>query len=257
MVYLLLMKKKYDVIFSIGEDCNCSIALRAAKLQLQSFPADWIGLLPEDGPKTHSCSQSRVDAVCADFKNWFEKDDFKFLSQSEGHPAAYENTRTGWLFYHDFAAFTPFDAAYPPVREKYDRRIARFLKITRTAKSMLFVQLDRPTQSCPTTVEEFKIWHAQLSEKFPEKKVDGLLIRLNKSYSPQHPHLEEIAPGRMLLEFDYSHNIPNKPPYQPDFDMMAKILKKHFSVRDYRPSKLRTAILALLPRFMRHGKAAT
>ena len=230
------MHRKYDVIFSIGEDCNCSLSLRKAKLQLLSFPADWIGLMPEDGPKTHSCPKARVDAICADFDRWFEKEDFRFLSQNEGHPAAYENTRTGWLFYHDFAAFTPLDVAYPPVREKYDRRTARFLSLLDRAKSMLFVQLDRPTQSCPTTFEEFADWHARLSEKFRGKTVDGLLIRLNRGHSAEHPLEREIAKGMTLLEFDYSHDIPNKPPYQPDFDVMAKVLRKRFAVRDYRPS---------------------
>jgi len=250
MIYCFAVKKKYDVVFSIGEDCNCSIALRKAKLQLLSFPADWIGLKPEDSPspKTHSCPQARIDAICADFEHWFEKEDFEFLSQSEGHPAAYKNTRTGWLYYHDFAAFTPFDIAYPPVREKYDRRTSRFLGLLRNARAMLFVQMDRPTQTCPTTVSEFQGWHKQLSEKFPGKTVDGLLIRLNKSDSTAQPRLTQIAPGQMLLEFDYRHNDPAQPPYQPDFDLLSKVLRRHFSVRNYRPSKWRKA-LAWLTRF--------
>lgn len=241
------MPRKYDVIFPIGEDCHCSIALRRAKLQLLSFPADWIGLKPEDGPKTHFCPRARVDAILADFDRWFEKEDFRFLSQTEGHPAAYENTRTGWLFYHDFAAFTPFDVAYPPVREKYDRRTARFLSLLGEAKSMLFVQLDRPTQSCPTTLEEFADWHTRLSEKFSGKTVDGLLIRLNKGYSAAHPLEQEVAKGMTLLEFDYSHDIPNKPRYQPDFDAMSKVLRKRFAVRDYRP-KIWSRLLDALKR---------
>ena len=251
------MHRKYDVIFAIGEDCHCSIVLRRAKLQLLSFPIDWIGLKPEDGPKTHSCPKARVDAICADFDRWFEKEDFRFLSQSEGHPAAYENTRTGWQFYHDFAAFTPFDVAYPPVREKYDRRTTRFLSLRDRAKSMLFVQLDRPTQSCPTTLEEFADCHARLSEKFRGKTVDGLLIRLNKDHSAEHPLVRDVSKGMTLLEFDYSHNIPNKPPYQPDFDVMAKVLRRRFAVRDYRPSiwsRILNALRRKAAASFRHGE---
>ena len=34
--------KKYDLIFSIGEACSCTSALRLAKLQFKSYPLDWL-----------------------------------------------------------------------------------------------------------------------------------------------------------------------------------------------------------------------
>lgn len=36
------MKKTYDLILSIGSKCKISYNLRRRKLQLESFPFDWI-----------------------------------------------------------------------------------------------------------------------------------------------------------------------------------------------------------------------
>jgi hypothetical protein len=36
--------ERYDLAFSLGAACSCSVALRRAKLQFASFPLDWIAL---------------------------------------------------------------------------------------------------------------------------------------------------------------------------------------------------------------------
>jgi len=238
------MKTKYDLIVPIGEDCHCSMSLRRAGLQLLSLPIDWIGLNPEDGIKTHSCPGARVDAICTDFAGLFEKDDFRLI----GPPAKYENARTGWQFWHDFRPDTPFDVAYPSFRAKYDRRIARFHELAARAGKMLFVQLDRPTQTCPSPLGDFHSFHERLSAKFPGKRVDCLVIRLDRNRPAEQAQLAEPEPGVFLLEFDYSHRIPDKPLYEPNFDAVTKVLRRHFAVRDYRPSKWRRLLDGLLIR---------
>ena len=56
-----MMKLHYDLIFSIGRSCVCTQALRKAKLQLASFPWDWLGNPP---------ISERIAYICTDFKDW-------------------------------------------------------------------------------------------------------------------------------------------------------------------------------------------
>ena len=36
----------YDLVFSLGQLCACSQALRTANLQFASYPLDWVGGSP-------------------------------------------------------------------------------------------------------------------------------------------------------------------------------------------------------------------
>ena len=65
--------REYDVAFSIGQACACSITLRTANLQFASFPFDWLA----DGTL-----HSRVDLLVHRFDRWLEKEDFVYIGRN-------------------------------------------------------------------------------------------------------------------------------------------------------------------------------
>ena len=58
------MKKKYDLIFSMGAACSCSSALRSAELQVASYPFDWL---------FGSDFCNRANIVVNDFERFLDK----------------------------------------------------------------------------------------------------------------------------------------------------------------------------------------
>ena len=61
---------QYDLVFSLGQACACSLTLRTANLQLASFPLDWLadGTLP-----------SRVDLLIRRFDHWLDRKTHRYF----------------------------------------------------------------------------------------------------------------------------------------------------------------------------------
>ena len=86
---------EYDLAFSLGQACACSLTLRTADLQLASFPFDWLadGTLP-----------SRVDLLIHRFDHWLEKEDFVYNGRNPINGLGmFRNKKTGLNHLHDFA----------------------------------------------------------------------------------------------------------------------------------------------------------
>ena len=61
----MLFNQKFDLIFSIGEDCACSSYLRRYNLQDYSYPFDWL---------TKATFKTRLDLLLNDFQGFLEKE---------------------------------------------------------------------------------------------------------------------------------------------------------------------------------------
>lgn len=130
--------REYDLVFSMGSTCAVSQSLRALGLQNASFPLDWTA-----SPGVRETAAT----IAGGFAHWFDRDDLRLwdVTFTGGYIArCYRNIRTGFGFSHDFSNAEPFARHYEAVREKYERRIARFLGDLSAARRILAVYLELP-----------------------------------------------------------------------------------------------------------------
>lgn len=129
------MKNKYDIVYSIGHDCACSMYLKKHNLRVVSGPLDWLTSVP---------AHMRFNLILNNFENFMNMDDFEFVEKNpnianDDTCDYYKNKRTGLYFYHDFPTGVPLCQSYPTVAEKYARRIERFYSNIRTHENVLLV----------------------------------------------------------------------------------------------------------------------
>ena len=94
-------------------------------LRNQSSPFDWV----------ISYFPGVINALDKRFEGFFA---FENLSQDMQARAHYREDKYNIQFFHDFNAYSPLDEQYAKVKEKYDRRIQRFLNAI--TKPTLFIR---------------------------------------------------------------------------------------------------------------------
>ncbi len=224
--------KKYDLIFSVGRVCACSQALRRAGLQLLSLPWDWVTINPiPPGPDI----LIRMHIMESGFSDWMQKEDMAFLKTNVGSGKdAYKNVRYKTAYVHDFPCGVPLDESYPAVKEKYDRRVARFTRLIAEAKTrVLAVYMDTPVVP-NTDVATCMEAHKRLQALYPHVKVDFLMISLELGRRFEDRIVEELADGFTHVSFDFKDYRPNQPKHAVDIAQCAEAMKDLASVRDYR-----------------------
>ncbi|MBQ5700409.1 MAG: hypothetical protein IIV74_03910 [Alphaproteobacteria bacterium] len=171
------MKNKYDIVYSIGHDCACSMYLKKHRLRVVSGPLDWLTSVP---------AHMRFDMIMNDFDGFMDADDFVFVDKdpnifNDDKCDYYKNIRTGLYFYHDFAAGVPLKKSFPAVAEKYKRRIDRFYKNLRDKQNVLLVWFSHYHN---TTNEQWAKFADDFSRKIG-KKIDFLIIQhMENQYTP-------------------------------------------------------------------------
>ncbi len=200
----MLFSKKFDLIFSLGEDCACSSYLRRFNLQEYSYPFDWL---------TNADFFTRMDLLVNDFKGFLEKENLVIKAYSHQktinkHTDDYKDTKTDFYFYHDFDTKIPFDKSFILVKEKYQRRIKRLYHQIQKSQNILIVWWSRNKhQDIDKVKESYKL----LSQKFADKDISILLIEFNKEQKQVFYQLNSWGGGIMLLQYDnisFKHN-PN------------------------------------------------
>ena len=231
------MKKPYDLVFGMGYACSCALALRAAKLQFESFPFDW-----------NTCQDpgdllARARLIRTDFAHWLDKEDLSFFSHNLERESmdVYTNRRTKFVLIHDFEKNLPFEAAYRHVSEKYGRRITRLYDRISSSRRVLMVRLDSPAQPAPTEIADCRATLQILQERFPGTTFDLLLITLDKGRDFRSRQIETLDEHLTRISFDYRSKAPNAPAYQTDSDQLSAVLRSLVSARDYRTREQRTA----------------
>ena len=176
------MKQKYDIIYSIGHDCACSMYLNKHKLRVVSGPLDWLTSVP---------AAQRFDILLNDFDNFMNIDDFEFVEKNpnifnDDKCDYYKNKRTGFYFYHDFATGVPLEKTFPDVAEKYARRIKRFYENLSKHERVLLVWFSHYHD---TSNEEWKIFADRFCYKIG-KNIDFLIIQhMENQFTPIVTHV--------------------------------------------------------------------
>ncbi|MED1203451.1 DUF1796 family putative cysteine peptidase [Heyndrickxia acidicola] len=130
------IKGEYDAIFSLGHLCLAGLQLKKNQLRPFSGVLDWMG--SNSLPDVNRLLKNRF-AGFMDFKNLAIRgyaNEYNLLVEDEVYHI-FSN--------HDFAAdknTLTHLAAYPEVKEKFNRRIKRFLEKMETSKRILFVRTE-------------------------------------------------------------------------------------------------------------------
>ena len=134
------MKAKYELIYSLGHDCACTIYLNKFGLRSYAGPFDWINT-----PSAVDADfQTKIMCILNDFNDFLNPMDFQFLPKNptmfnDERCDYYENIKTGFWFFHDFPVDVPFDDSFPKVKESYQKRISRFYKEIKKNNRILFI----------------------------------------------------------------------------------------------------------------------
>ncbi|GGE79220.1 DUF1796 family putative cysteine peptidase [Priestia taiwanensis] len=178
---LLDIKGKYDMIFSLGDRCEISTKLRHYRLRPYAGVFDW--MITFSLPDLTNLLRNR-------FANFMEKENMVFEGlHAGGEKLLLRDTLYDIYSAHDFSA--PPNTAYhwptyPAVKEKFGRRIHRFLKNLEDCEHILFVRMNG-------TYEETKELEVVLSSLVKHKFTLLMLNPINEhtiiEYNWDIPHV--------------------------------------------------------------------
>lgn len=163
------MKNKYDIVYSIGHDCACSMYLKKHNLRVAAGPLDWLTSVP---------AHMRFDMILNNFDGFMNIEDFEFVTKNpnivnDEKCDYYKNRRTGLYFYHDFPTGVALEESFPNVSEKYARRIKRFYDNIQKCEHVLLVWFSHYHETTNDAWAEFAI---RFCNKM-NKKIDFLIIQ--------------------------------------------------------------------------------
>lgn len=186
---------RYDLAFSLGCDCNCSLALRRAGLQFRSYPFDWLKKAP---------LRPRADLLARRFVGWLAPENLVDLgpppfSRRVGrrHLVVLDRA-TGLEHRHDFAVGRPLAESLPDVAAKYARRTARLLAEIDAADrvaAVFCVGFRSPDLPMEDLVAAWETLRAAFGEK-----IDLIGIADDEPGGPadRAPRIERAAEGHVL-----------------------------------------------------------
>ncbi len=128
------IKGKYDDIFSLGQLCYISIQLEKNGLRPYSGVLDWVG-----SPNLSSVNRLLLNR----FQGFMDRHQMECIGTAGDKLYLVQDKLYDIYSNHDFfvAQNDPkLLEAYPSVKTKYDRRVARFLEKVDTAERLLFVR---------------------------------------------------------------------------------------------------------------------
>ncbi len=190
----------YDLVFSLGQLCACSQALRTANLQFASYPLDWV---------SGGTVEGRAALIASRFAGWLEREDFKYVcpNPKQNGLGIYENRRTGLRHPHDFADIS-MGASYEAVREKYRRRAERLCGQISRSRRVLCVYITPPgTQSAVPA--ELASARGILSAAYPGVSFDIVHFSCENGLSFAGRRVETPSKGVTMIAFDYRDAVSN------------------------------------------------
>lgn len=167
-----LAKCSYDFVCGLGSDCGCAWHLGNSGLRLASYPFDWIVSV---GPGIAGVAKHIAEGM-SDFCRLDALKRCDNQPKERGNPPHdwYDDSRLGYIFAHDFPQDQDPAIAYPEVKAKYDRRIARFYKSMEASRSVLLVRWSWREY---TSEDDVRRAAEILRKRFPNTRIDFLIIR--------------------------------------------------------------------------------
>ncbi len=224
------MTGEYDLAFSLGQACACSMSLRTARLQYASFPLDWIA---------GGTIDSRVKLITDRFPKWLEAEDFVYLGRNEVNGLGkFINNRTGLCHLHDFAD-APLATSLDGVVAKYARRERRFFALVGRSHRILVAYVNSASGNnarAPTT-DDVSTARRNLMLAFPNAAFDFVHFVLDRDIPFERRVVTTPAEGVTEVRFDYHDD-------EKDVSCTTvadALLSLGIKVRDYRTKAERKA----------------
>ncbi|MCQ2788784.1 MAG: papain-like cysteine peptidase [bacterium] len=216
-------KKKYDFIFSLGEACSSTEALRKNELQIISNPFDWIG-----GPTL----EERIDFILNDFENFLNIEDLESLNCTNNLADClcdvYHNKKNEFIFNHDFPAGIKLEDSFDKVKEKYNRRIKRLYEKINESKNVLILYVEVPFNEEKLKDNNRLIDGLEkLKTKFPNTKFDFLYIINDTSFKPIKYKKEIITDEITKISGNYNRLDESLPIHEINHKFFKKILRNY------------------------------
>lgn len=231
-------KKKYDVIFGIGEACSCSATLRKASLQIASYPLDWL---------YGTQFKARVDILCSKFNRFIEKEDLQFHDITRSISCdAYGNSYNNLIFNHDFPMGEKLDDSYPAIKAKYDRRIQRLLSGIDNAQNVLIMYMETPNCAVITSDSEIIEGYQKIKAQYPHKNITLLYWKQDNSYKPRQYKMDTLADDVIKITANYKNQAEDAVPYGIDVRFTSGLLRKYFSLNVSLKYRAKQLLLKLL-----------
>lgn len=214
----MLLKKKYDLIFGIGEACSCSQILRKCRLQFFSYPFDWLF-----GSDILTRARVLTDNY-RDFINYEDLEDFCMTNKDEHNLCEiYRNKKNDIHFNHDFAYGKPLSETYEAVRIKYDRRANRQISQIEKSKKILAVYVQTPDNRKPVDNNTLIEVYNTLKSRFPKQDIN--LLYLFCDHDKKIIKQETVQEG--VYRFDFDYDAYNKElPYLVDRHILQRLFCK-------------------------------
>lgn len=157
------MRKRFDIVISIGNLCASTECLRKCQLQFYTYPYDWVA-----GGDAIQRTRQTING-CENFiqLETLVKVDENNLSKIPKHVC--KNTANMTFFNHDFPLNKSIEESFPAIKAKYDRRSARLQKHLAESDSILFVWIDSILKDMDSTYEQIEQAYELIKEKFGDK----------------------------------------------------------------------------------------
>lgn len=195
------MKKRYDIIYSLGYNCACAGYLRDLKLRLCSGPFDWVF-----GPSL----KARAELIARNFEGYLNLECLENRETPNPEHDLYFDACSKTFFVHDFPPGVPAEKSFDAVREKYARRISRFYENVSRSKRALFVYFSILDYAPAANREDVLNAKKLIDEKFGPGKVDLWVIAHDSDAARDEVIEESPAPGAMFFHGDFRITPPPK-----------------------------------------------
>ncbi len=206
---------EYDYVVPIGEACFVATFLKNLDVRQFSAPFDWV---------MGANLEVRLNIILHEFHQFMNIEDFECVTKTvedgliaQGlteFPTEHEifyNKRTGIYHNHDFLRNLPLEESFSEAKEKYDRRIERFLELLKGESRILFFYADMPKPNV---------------QRADQDKLTELLVRLNMHFRAADIHLlyfhhtqnpmEDIKMLNKYIELGEYFNSDESPELQHD-----------------------------------------
>ena len=224
-----MKKEKYDLVFCLGVGCSGTQLLREAGLQLATFPLDWVG---------RGTIRARTEIVLGEFADWLKQDQLELLEVApDGVNDLYLNRINGQEIAHDFPTGRPLSETFPVVKDKYDRRIARFLQLLEKSRKVLIVWMGDARVTDPIAPEEVKDCLQAFSGKYRKTKFRMLVLDYRKGVPAERPERTQ-GEDFEIVGLDFRDYADGNWIWAVHSEMLIPYLEG-ISVKDYRPASVR------------------
>lgn len=225
----------YDYIVPLGTDCLARIALNNLDFSSCSFPFDW--LCRED----NSFFEVAIEILLKGGQNFFDREDLSIVGQISAPHFTYKvfNARTGFMHIHEFSIYDEEFCDFEYVKETYQRRMDRLIRILSEKKNALFVCISQ--KSIPEDVLISK-WN-KLIKHYNNDNIDLLVLIHDDSKKETEKENVIVTPHIKVVKFNngYEFSPVKNDRWFRNQKMYHKILLEN--------CKLRPKVSVVLPTF--------